>query len=111
MHPPLQIGIVRRVGLVRRRRHAAAYPIVNCVDAGSGGNQLLRITERHRQHGADGGVQPPEAGAEAPAKGAVLMHAGGDRRMRQLEQDGPRPAGHHDHLAIHFPGDAVWPGP
>ena len=40
-----------------------------------------------------------------------MVHAGGDRGMRELEQDGAAPAGNDDHLAVDLPGDAVGPGP
>ena len=88
----------------------AAHPVVNRVDAGGGRDHLLGIAERERQHRADGRVQPPEAGEKAAAEGAVVVHAGGNGGMRQLEQDGTAPAGNHDHLAVDLPGNAFRPG-
>ena len=41
----------------------------------------------------------------------MVVHGGGDRGMRQLQQDGPAPTGDHDHLAVDLPADAVGPGP
>jgi hypothetical protein len=105
VHPALQIGIVRGVDPVPPE--AAAHAIVDRVDAGSGRDHLLHVAERDRLHRADGRAQPPEAGEQAAAKGAVIMYAGGDRGMRELEQDGTAPSGYDDDLAVDLPGDAV----
>ncbi len=38
------------------------------------------------------------------------MHAGGNGRMRQLQQDGAAPARDDDRLAVDLPGDAAGTG-
>ena len=106
VYPPLQLGIVSRIRLVPPSRTLAAHPVVNRVDAGRRGDQLLGVAERDRQHRADGRAQPADARQRAAAEAAVVVHAGGDRGMRQLEQDGAAPAGDHDDLAVDLPGDA-----
>jgi hypothetical protein len=120
VHPSLQVGVMRGILLAacltarqsafRWSRDAAAHPVVNRVDTGRGRDHLLRIAEGERQHRANCRMQPAPAGKQAAAKGAVVVYAGGDRGMRQLEQDGTAPAGDHDHLAIDSPGDAIGPG-
>ena len=56
----------------------------NRVDAGSGADHLLGITEGDREHGADSGVQPPEAGEQAgPNAGSSrACSAGGNLGVR-----------------------------
>lgn len=39
-----------------------------------------------------------------------MMHAGCDRRMRELQQDRAPPAGDDDRLAIDLPADTAPPG-
>jgi hypothetical protein len=40
----------------------------------------------------------------------VIVHAGGNGRMRQLEKDGAAPAGDDDHLTVDLPGGAFGRG-
>src|SRR6185295_2254507 len=102
--------ITTRARELWRRRDAAAYLIVNRVDAGRGADHLLRVAERERQHRPNSRVQPPKAGEQAAAERAVVVHAGRDRGMPKLKQNGPAPADDDDHLAVDFPGDAFGPG-
>ena len=40
-----------------------------------------------------------------------MMHAGGNRGVRELQQDVTASAGDHDHFAVDLPGDAAGPRP
>ena len=104
-------GSCAGVRLARCPGNAAAHPVVNRVDAGSDRDHLFAVAEGEQQHRVDGRAQPPEAGQQAAAEGAVVVHAGGNRGMRQLKKDGTAPGGDDDHLAVDLPGDAFGAGP
>ena len=56
--------------------------------------------EGQREHGADDVTQALRRGERTVAKRAVLGHAGGDERMRNLQQDGARPRQQHQALCV-----------
>ena len=60
--------------------------------------------ERELPHRADGGVEARERRQRRGPEAAVLRDAGRNQRMRELQQDGPRPRQQGEALAGDGPG-------
>ncbi len=106
MHPALEVGIPSGVS-------ASSYAIVNRIDAGRRRNHVFVVTKCHRQHRSDGRSQSAKASAKAAAERAVaaaeravIVNAGGDRGMSQLQQNRATPGGDDHHVPIDSPRDA-----
>ena len=66
-----------------------------------------RVTEGECEHRADRVSKPPDRGDRRAAEPAVFVDAGGNQRMRELEQDGPRPSENDESLSVQAAGDSV----
>ena len=65
------------------------------------------VAEDERQHRADRVMQPKDGRNAATAERAVLRDACRDQRVRELQEDGARPAEHDDALGVDALGDQV----
>ena len=87
-------------------RDAATDRSVDGVDATDGTVRLPGAAEDDREGRGQRASQP---GERVIPEGRVLRDRGGDRRMRELEQQGACPAAEDEHLAVDAPRHAVRP--
>ena len=94
VHPQRQVGVSRRVA-------RSPDPAVELVQAAHLGSRRGRRAVHDREVAADGPVEPPP---RVLAEIRVLGDAGGNRWVRDLEQQGPRSGTEQEHrLTIEAP--------
>jgi hypothetical protein len=71
------------------------------TDAGDRRGTPRFVPERQRQHGRHGVMQSRGRLRGAAAKGAVVQHARGHERVRQLHEDGAGPSHKDDPFGVH----------
>ena len=69
------------------------------------------VTKGECEHRANGVAKPPDRGQRRAAESAVLVDACGNQRMRELEQDGPRPSQNDETFSVQAAGDSVHGNP
>ena len=62
-------------------------------------------TEGQREHRVHGVIEPCDGGPGRGSEAAVVVNAGGDQGMGELQEDGAAPAEKDDTLGIDAPGD------
>ena len=110
MDPEHEIGILGGVGrsggeAARSRRKPAVHAAMNGEDAVERGGASLLAAERQLEHGAHREVEAPRGRESAVSERTVIGDAGRNERMRELQQDGPRPSEQDDALGVDAAGE------
>src|SRR5438105_4949725 len=87
------------------RRQSSMDAPMNRSNAFERGFTLAVVAEADREHRPDGVMEPRERRRRAATECAVFRDAGGDERMRELQQDGAHPAEHDQALRVDGPRD------
>ena len=76
------------------------YSLMDLADAGEGAVAFLVVAERQREHRVHGVIEPGDGGPRGGSEAAVIVHAGGDQGMGELQQDGSAPAQKDNALGV-----------